>query len=81
MAAGSITRNESGPPFDRNVRLDVLIRSYPQTKSVLDAHGLFCFGCLLAPFHDIHDAAAEHEVDEDDLYHDLLAAADRPMSE
>jgi hybrid cluster-associated redox disulfide protein len=73
-----MTANEKQEGFPRETTMDVLIRMYPSVIPVMHRHGLYCVGCLLAPFHDVRDAAVEHEVDEDILYRELVIAANGP---
>ncbi len=67
-------RPETDTPFDRTTRMDELFRRYPELIPVVARKRMYCVGCLLAPFHDIRDAASEHGIDEDTLYAELLDA-------
>ena len=70
-----MSANEMPNGFPRETTMDVLIRMYPSVIPVIHRHGLYCVGCLLAPFHDVRDAAVEHDVDEEILYRELVIAA------
>lgn len=66
-------RKSSIPEIGRGISMEELQRLYPQVIPVLNRHRMYCVGCLLAAFHDIRDAAIEHDLDEDRLYSDILA--------
>lgn len=59
--------------FDRHVTMEMLLNDHPELIPLMTRRGLHCVGCLLAPFHDITDAAFEHGQNEDELYEALLA--------
>ena len=54
--------------------MDEILSSHPEAIAVMQRHRMLCVGCLLAPFHDIGDAAREHGIDADDLYSDIMTA-------
>lgn len=54
--------------------MDELFRRHPELIPVVARKRMYCVGCLLAPFHDIRDAALEHGIDEDALYEELQEA-------
>ncbi|MCB1387351.1 MAG: hypothetical protein KDJ80_15545 [Nitratireductor sp.] len=72
MATQALKR--SVPEIGRDISMEELQRLYPQVIPVLNRHRMYCVGCLLAAFHDIHDAAVEHGLDEGQLRADILAA-------
>lgn len=80
MAVG--IRKQPVPNIDCNITMEELQRLYPQVIPVLNYHRMYCVGCLLAAFHNIHDAAFEHGLDEDQLYKDILSiiAADKSLN-
>lgn len=55
--------------------MDELFRRHPELIAVVARKRMYCVGCLLAPFHDIRDAASEHGIDEDTFYEELMEAA------
>ena len=79
MAVG--IRKQPVPNIDCNITMEELQRLYPQVIPVLNRHRMFCVGCLLAAFHDIHDAAIEHGLNEERIYADILAAIDSAKPE
>jgi hybrid cluster-associated redox disulfide protein len=60
-----------------DMTMDVVMAEKPECIPVLLANKMHCVGCLLAPFHDIGDAAREHELDADHLLSELRNAAPR----
>ena len=55
--------------------MDVVMAKRPEVIHVLIANRMHCVGCLLAPFHDVGDAAREHELDANELLKQLQQAA------
>jgi len=74
-------RKKSIPEIGRDISMEDLQHRYPQVIPVLNRHRMFCVGCLLAAFHDIHDAAIEHGLNEERIYADILAAIDSAKPE
>ncbi|WP_244530491.1 hypothetical protein [Salaquimonas pukyongi] len=54
--------------------MEELQRRYPQVIPVINRNRMLCVGCLLAAFHDLRDAAFEHEIDEEQLYREIMEA-------
>lgn len=52
------------PIENPDLPLDELMARWPATVPVFIAHRMLCVGCLIAPFHSVVDACAEHAVDE-----------------
>jgi hybrid cluster-associated redox disulfide protein len=57
-----------------NMPIDVVMRLWPATITVLIGHNMHCVGCALAPFHSVSDAAFEHKIDETAFLSDLERA-------
>ena len=53
--------------------MDIMDR-WPTTIPVFIAHQMFCVGCTIAPFHTIHDACREHNLDEEVITDELVCA-------
>ncbi len=60
---------------DPDLPLADMMSRWPETIPVFIRHKTLCVGCLVAPFHTIVDACAEHHLDEDVFLADLFAAA------
>lgn len=68
-----------GNRIDPTMPMDVVMRRWPATITVLIGHNMHCVGCALASFHDVYDAAFEHSIDEAVLLADLeRAVAEKP---
>lgn len=59
------------PELHAGMTMDDVMRIRPETIPVLLRNRMHCVGCLLAPFHDISDAAHEHDLDEAELIRQL----------
>lgn len=51
-----------------------LMERWPETIKVFLNHHMLCVGCMVGPFHTVHDACVEHHVDERAFRLDLDAA-------
>lgn len=60
--------------LNADATMDRIMRQTPATIRVVLQHGMLCVGCPIASFHTVFDAAREHDLDEDQLRHDLEAA-------
>ncbi|MGB7286577.1 MAG: DUF1858 domain-containing protein [Salaquimonas sp.] len=69
-----LLRDEKSDELSRDKPMDMLMAENPQVIAVLIKNKMHCVGCLLAPFHNITDAAFEHELDEDILLDQLRDA-------
>lgn len=56
--------------------MDELISRHPEVIPVLYRNGMLCVGCLLSSFHDISDAALEHDLDEQQLLREIREVVD-----
>lgn len=63
----------------RLILMDKLMQERPETVFILLQNKMHCVGCLLAPFHNIADAAIEHGMDEDVLISALRAATENDV--
>lgn len=61
-------------PGYNDITMDEIMRRWPQTIRVILGHGMTCVGCPIAAFHTISDAAREHDLDEEVLLQELVAA-------
>jgi len=60
--------------------VEELMAAHPATISVFLRRRMSCIGCVMAPFHTVADAGAEHYVPLDTLLAELRAAARIPMT-
>ena len=60
--------------IERHTTMDTIMTNSPEVISILLQNKMHCVGCLLSPFHDLSDAAFEHELDEDELIRQLRLA-------
>lgn len=64
----------------RHATMDVIMARVPEVIPVLFKNKMHCVGCLLAPFHDLADAAFEHGLDEDILIEEFQNAVPEASS-
>ncbi len=57
-----------------DLSLIAIMDRWPQTLSVFIKHQMLCIGCTIAPFHTITDACREHNLEEDKIVAELIAA-------
>ncbi len=57
--------------IERHTTMDTIMTNSPEVISILLQNKMHCVGCLLASFHDLADAAVEHELDENELIRQL----------
>lgn len=57
-----------------DLSLMAIMDRWPQTLSVFIKHQMLCIGCTIAPYHIIKDACREHDLDEDKVVVELIAA-------
>ncbi len=50
-----------------------VMKRWPATAEVFNAHALACVGCALAPFCTVHDAASTYDLPPNQLADQLLA--------
>jgi hybrid cluster-associated redox disulfide protein len=61
------------PKLSRDMTIDHVMANWPEVIPVLLRNKMHCVGCMLTHFHDVSDAAFEHDLDEDKLYQELIA--------
>lgn len=54
-----------------------IMTQWPATLHVFVENRMLCIGCPIAPFHTVHDACTEHELDEATILAQLSRAAQR----
>ena len=69
------------PRYHDNLTRDEIMRLWPATIRVALRHGLLCIGCPIASFHTVNDAIVEHDLDEETICRELLAAIEPPDRE
>ncbi|MBZ9725859.1 DUF1858 domain-containing protein [Mesorhizobium sp. CO1-1-11] len=62
--------------FGDDATMDEIMRKAPAAIRIVLRHGMLCVGCPIASFHTIADAAREHDLNEEKLRCELLAAMD-----
>lgn len=60
----------------REMKIEEIIRLYPETIAVLKEFGLECSACSIAAYEDLAHGAGVHKVDLDELLQKLNAAID-----
>lgn len=53
------------------VTMEEIMRTWPETIPILLRNRMHCVGCMLTPFHDLREAAHEHELNEAELLKQL----------
>lgn len=65
-----------GPKLtDPDLPLEDLMTLWPETIAVFVRHKMLCVGCMIGPFHTVHDACREYHLNEDSFMWELLQAA------
>jgi len=59
--------------IDRKMRIEEVVRTYPETVRVFSQYGVACVGCSGASYDNIEVGAKIHGIDVDQLLHDLNA--------
>lgn len=67
---------EVKPPLtiDSEMTVDEIMRRWPATIRVFIRNRMLCIGCPIGVFHTVKDACAAHDLDEESLSRELLAA-------
>jgi hybrid cluster-associated redox disulfide protein len=60
--------------IDPNMTVDEIMRRWPDTIRVFIRNRMFCIGCPVGVFHTMKDACAAHDLEEETLSQELLAA-------
>jgi hybrid cluster-associated redox disulfide protein len=58
----------------KDMKIDEVLKKYPETAEVFAKHGFHCIGCIAASFESIEQGATAHGVDVDELIEDLNKA-------
>ncbi len=60
----------------KDMSIQEVIQTHPQSVPVFVRHGLGCLGCAIAQFETIEQGAVAHGIDVSTLIDDLNAAVD-----
>ncbi len=60
--------------IDPAMTVDEIMRRWPATIRVMIRHQMLCVGCPIGIFHTVTDACHEHDLDEEAIKRELLAA-------
>jgi len=55
----------------KNMKIDEVLKKYPETAEVFAKHGFHCIGCIAASFESIAQGAVVHGIDVEKLVEDL----------
>ena len=58
----------------KQMKIEEVIRKYPETLSVFAEHGFHCLGCAAASFESIEDGAKAHGVTPEEVVEELNRA-------
>jgi len=58
----------------KNMKIEEVLRKYPETAEVFAKHGFHCIGCIAASFESVAQGAVVHGIDADKLVNDLNKA-------
>jgi hybrid cluster-associated redox disulfide protein len=56
-----------------SMKIEEVIRRYPETIPVFDSYGVACLDCSAAEYDDVEHGAKVHGIDVDQLLRDLNA--------
>jgi len=57
-----------------DMKIEDVVKKYPQTAEVFAKHGFHCIGCVAASFESIEQGAMAHGIDIKELIDDLNKA-------
>ncbi len=57
-----------------HLSLSVIMGRWPETIAVFLQYRFVCVGCVIAPYHSLKEACAEHGADIDEVYAALVHA-------
>jgi hybrid cluster-associated redox disulfide protein len=60
--------------IDPHMMVDEIMRRWPATIRVFIPNRMLCIGCPIGVFHTVLDACDAHDLDEDTISRELLAA-------
>jgi hybrid cluster-associated redox disulfide protein len=55
----------------KDIKIEEVVKQYPETMMVFMKHGLHCVGCHVSAFESIEDGAMSHGINVDALVDDL----------
>lgn len=55
----------------KQMKIEEVIKKYPQSAEVFAKYGFHCIGCVAASFESIEQGAVAHGIDVDELIEDL----------
>lgn len=55
----------------KNMKIEEVLKKYPQTAAVFAKYGFHCISCVAASFENIKEGAKVHGVDTGELIEDL----------
>jgi hybrid cluster-associated redox disulfide protein len=55
----------------KDIKIEEVVKQYPETMMVFMKHGLHCVGCHVSAFESIEDGAMAHGINVDALVADL----------
>jgi len=55
----------------KDIKIEEVVKQYPETMMVFMKHGLHCVGCHVSAFESIEDGAMAHGINVDALVEDL----------
>jgi hybrid cluster-associated redox disulfide protein len=51
----------------KEMKIEEVLRKYPQTVAVFERFGIYCTGCQLSQFEDLEHGAKVHKIDVEAL--------------
>lgn len=55
----------------KDMKIEEVIKKYPETLEVFEKFGFHCIGCIAASFESIEQGAVAHSIDPDELVEEL----------
>ena len=55
----------------KDIKIEEVVKEYPETMMVFMKHGLHCVGCHVSAFESVEDGALAHGINVDALVADL----------
>ena len=55
----------------KDIKIEEVVKQYPETMMVFMKHGLHCVGCHVSAFESVEDGAMAHGINVDALVADL----------
>ena len=65
---------KAGNCITKDIKINSLVRDYPESISVLMQKGFHCIGCVAAQFETLEQGAAAHGIDIDELVKEINKA-------